>query len=217
MDYVIAGLGNPGEKYEKTRHNVGRMVLEHFRDARGFSPWQGQRALRALTSEGVVDSADVLLVEPDNYMNNSGKSLALLMQNKKDPSMLIVVYDDIDLPLGGMRISYNRGSGGHNGVASIIKELGTKAFIRVRVGICPVIPTGEMKKPAGDALVHDFILSEFRNSEEGMIGEAVIRASEALDVLIRQGRVVAMEKYNKEQGKEPGSEPAGESTEEINS
>ncbi|MEK7115460.1 MAG: aminoacyl-tRNA hydrolase, partial [Patescibacteria group bacterium] len=115
MNYIIAGLGNPGEEYINSRHNVGRMFVEYLRKKEGFLEWREDKKLKAATSEGKIGKGKVLLVEPNNFMNNSGKSLLPLVKNKKQAEQLVIIYDDLDLPLGTLKISFNRGSGGHRG------------------------------------------------------------------------------------------------------
>ena len=153
MSFIIAGLGNPGEQYEGTRHNTGRIMLAAFAKAIGAEDFSFNKKINALTSEGEVGPTkeikkkdNVTLVMPETFMNNSGKSIGPLVTtagaagtkaNLKKAERLIVIYDDFNLPLGSVRISFNRSSGGHNGVESIIKAAKTEAFVRVRVGVAP--------------------------------------------------------------------------------
>src|SRR5689334_5093603 len=113
MAHILVGLGNPGEEYKDTRHNVGRIMLEWFRKKNGFSDWAEDKKGKALWSEGKIGKEKVFMIEPETFMNNSGKSVGLFVKNKKDAQKCVVVYDDLDLALGSMKISYNRGSGGH--------------------------------------------------------------------------------------------------------
>jgi PTH1 family peptidyl-tRNA hydrolase len=165
MQYVIVGLGNPGEEYVDTRHNAGRMVLEVFRKKNDFPEWATDKSLKARVSKGVFGKDKIVLLEPDNFMNVSGKSVTPFIKNAKDAERTIVVYDDLDLPLGTMKISFNRSSGGHRGVESIIKALKTPAFARLRVGICPTTPTGKPRKPKGEDAILDFIVGPFKKPE----------------------------------------------------
>src|SRR3990172_4657291 len=137
MSYIIAGLGNPGEKYEGTRHNTGRLVLEHFAKKIEAGEWEENKKIRARVTEGKIGKERVTFVEPEAFMNNSGKCLASLVKSKKAAEQLIVIYDDLDLPLGTLKVSFNRGSGGHRGLESIIKALKTREFVRIRIGISP--------------------------------------------------------------------------------
>jgi PTH1 family peptidyl-tRNA hydrolase len=134
--YIVVGLGNPGEEYSRTRHNTGRMATELL----------AQESLK-----------DVKVITPDTFMNVTGAFVKKYVKDELEAEKLIVIYDDLDLPLGSMRISYNRGSGGHNGVESIINALGTEKFIRIRIGVSPVTEEGEMRKILGEDKVEKHI------------------------------------------------------------
>lgn len=196
MQYIIVGLGNPGEEYENTRHNAGRMVVEAFRKKNDFPEWIQDKSLKARISKGSLGKDKVLLVEPDNFMNVSGKSVAPLVKNAKDAERTIVVYDDLDLPLGGMKISFNRSSGGHKGVESIIKSLKTREFSRLRIGICPTTPGGKLKKPKGDDALLDFIVGPFKKTELDEMKKVVKNGAEALALILEEGREIATGKVN---------------------
>ncbi|GMQ95125.1 MAG: aminoacyl-tRNA hydrolase [Patescibacteria group bacterium] len=196
MQYIIAGLGNPGKEYEDTRHNTGRIVLEDFRKRHAFSPWKRDGKHKALVSEGAVGKRDVILVEPDAFMNLSGSSLAAFVSGKGGAGHLIVVYDDIDLPIGAIRISYDRGAGGHKGLESIIKSLSTKKFIRVRVGISRTTPGGKLKKPKGEENVLKFLMGRFAPREREIMRSVSQKAREALQALVLEGKEKAMVTFN---------------------
>lgn len=195
MNYIIVGLGNPGEKYEHTRHNAGRMALEYIREQHDFSSWDKKIQKNALVSSGEVEGSLVTLLEPDNFMNNSGESTFAFMEKHSDME-LVLVYDDIDLPLGKMKISYDRGTGGHNGVASIIEQVGTREFLRIRIGVAPVTTEGEIAKPKGEGKVNDFLLNDFSTRERGVIDDVMLTVNEALSVIMSEGKEVAMNKFN---------------------
>lgn len=196
MQYLIVGLGNPGEEYANTRHNVGRMVVETFRKKNDFPEWTPDKSLKALVSKGSWGKDKVLLVLPDNFMNVSGKSVAPLVKNAKDAERTLVVYDDLDLALGSMKISFNRSSGGHKGVESIIKALKTKAFARLRMGICPTTPGGKLKKPKGEAVLLDFIVGPFKKTEIDAVKSMVKKGSDTLALVLDEGREIATGKVN---------------------
>jgi len=196
MTYIIVGLGNPGEDYIDTPHNTGRIVLEHFRQKKCFSDWQIKKEIKASVSKGKVEKHSVTLVEPDNYMNNSGKSLTTLIKNTKQAERLVVVYDDIDLPLGALKISFNRGSGGHKGVESIIKSIKTRAFIRIRVGIAPISSTGVIKKPKGEDAVGHYILKKFSKKYQEQLDQAIPQVVSAIETIICYGKERAMADWN---------------------
>src|SRR3989344_6524480 len=142
MMKTVIGLGNPGEEYEKTLHNAGRLALEYFAQKNDFSDWDFSQKYDSLVSEGKIKKPasakasagkeNALLLLPETFMNNSGKAVKNLL-----PKNLIVVHDDIDLPLGKFKIAFGRGSGGHKGVESVMRALKTKDFWRVRVGVAP--------------------------------------------------------------------------------
>lgn len=196
MQYIIVGLGNPGEEYEDTRHNTGRMVVEQFRKKYDFPEWGLDKSIKARVSKGTFGKDKVLLIEPDNFMNVSGKSLVSLVKTAKDIERTIVVYDDLDIALGGMKISFNRSSGGHRGVESIIKAFKTKAFARLRIGICPTTPTGKLRKPKDADAVLDFIVGPFKAPELETIKKMAKKGSDALALILTEGRDIATGKVN---------------------
>lgn len=196
MQYLIVGLGNPGEEYANTRHNTGRMVVEQFRMKNDFPEWGEDKSLKAFVSKGAWGKDKVILVQPNNFMNVSGKSIATLVKNLKDAERTIVVYDDLDLPLGSMKISFNRSSGGHRGVESIIKAIKTKAFVRLRIGICPTTPSGKLKKPKMEDALLDFIVGPFKRSELDDLKKSVKKGAEAITLILAEGRDVATGKVN---------------------
>lgn len=173
--YIVVGLGNPSEEYARTRHNTGRMCAD-------------------FVSEKVKG---VKVVVPDTFMNHSGKAVAKVVKSKKAAEKLIVIYDDLDLPLGSMKISYNRGSGGHNGLESIIKALKTREFIRIRVGIAPVTPSGKMKqRPSGGDELEKHILSEFKKPEMEALKKVFKNVVTAVEVIKESGYEQAMTEFN---------------------
>ena len=196
MQYIIVGLGNPGEEYVNTRHNAGRMILEVFRKKNDFPEWGRDMTLKALVSKGVFGKDKVTLLLPDNFMNVSGKSVAPLVKNAKDAERTIVVYDELALPIGSMKISFNRSSGGHKGLESIIKALKTPAFARLRIGICPTTPSGKLKKPAGEVAVIDFIVGQFKKPELEVMKKTTKKAAEALALILSEGRDKATGQVN---------------------
>lgn len=172
--YIVVGLGNPGEQYAHTRHNTGRMVAD-------------------LVAEKVEK---VKVITPDTFMNLTGKFVAKHVKSKKAAEKLIVIYDDLDLPLGAMKISYNRSSGGHRGVESIIKALKTEAFIRIRIGISPATPSGKLKKPKGEKDVEKHILSEFKKPEMDVLKKVFKSVVSAVEMIKEDGLQSAMTEFN---------------------
>lgn len=195
MKYIVA-LGNPGEEYKNTRHNVGRIVLAEFAKKNNFSDWSPDKKLKAISSEGKIGKDKVHLIEPETFMNKSGLSLQPIITSKKKAEDLVVIHDDLDLPIRKFKISFNKSSGGHRGVESIIKAIKTEAFTRVRVGISPATPSGKLKKPKGEKEVADFILGEFKKSEMETLKKISKKVSDALEMLIIEGREKAMGEFN---------------------
>ena len=192
MSYIIAGLGNPGQEYENTRHNIGRIVLMSIFDV-NFS---FNKKINALDAEIKIGKEKVRLISPETFMNNSGKAIAHIVKSIKAAEKLIVIYDDFNLPLGKIRISYNRSSGGHNGLQSIIKAVKTEAFIRIRIGVAPENAKGVAKVPHGDEKIEKFILGKLKDEETKVIKKVSKRVSEAIEVLIKEGKDKAMSIYN---------------------
>lgn len=195
--FIIAGLGNPGEEYTETRHNAGRIILEVIKKAGDFSEWKADKMLTALISKGELAEEKVTLIEPEGFMNKSGKSFVTLITSAKKAEKLVVIYDDLDLPIGTMKMSFNRGSGGHKGVESIIKAIKTEAFIRIRIGIAPVTPGGKTKKPSGEEAVGKHILGEFKKVEQDILKKHGKKVIEILPILFEKGVGDAMTAFNK--------------------
>ena len=196
MHYIVA-LGNPGKEYNNTRHNVGRIALEEFVKKNKFSDWVPDKKLKSLSSEGKIGKEKILLIEPETFMNKSGLSLQPIITSKKRAEVLIVIHDDLDLPIGKFKISFNKSSGGHRGVESIIKAIKTEAFTRVRVGISLTTPSGKLKKPKGEKEVGDFILGEFKKSEIEILKKISKKVAEALEMIIAEGKEKAMGEFNR--------------------
>ncbi|MCK4918370.1 MAG: aminoacyl-tRNA hydrolase [Candidatus Pacebacteria bacterium] len=194
--YLIVGLGNPGEEYEKTRHNIGRIILDYYAKKNKFEEWLIDGKLKAITSDGFVGKNKVKLIEPETFMNKSGLSIKSLITSKKKAETLVVVYDDLDLALGDFKISWNKGTGGHKGLESIVKTIKTKEFIRLRVGITPITPTGKLKKVKGENKVLDFLMKDFTKKDLEILKKAQPKITKALDSIIIEGRVKAMNEYN---------------------
>ena len=187
---LIIGLGNPGIKYEKTWHNVGFVAIEEFSKKDNFSDFSFSKKFNAELSEGSLGKDKIILAKPQIYMNNSGKAVKQLISKLRIPiSKLIVIHDDIDLPLEKIRIVKNRGPAGHKGVESIIETLGNKNFIRLRIGIQP--KTGKPK------LTEKFVLQKFNKEEEQQIKKTVQKTILAIEELLRQGPEKTMSKFNK--------------------
>lgn len=184
--FLIVGLGNPGRQYKHNRHNVGFMTVDRLAAAHGlaFTRRQG----KALVTSGRVGGAAVTLAKPQTYMNASGEAVASLVRFYSAPlDRLMVCFDDMDLPVGAIRIRAEGGSAGQKGVQSIIQRLGTQAFARLRIGVGR--PPGRM-----DAAAH--VLRDFGDEEAEIIGATLDRAVEALECFIADGIQAAMNRYN---------------------
>lgn len=192
----IFGLGNPGEEYEKTRHNAGRIILNQIAKANDFLDWKDDMKLKSLRSKGELDGEKVEFITPNTFMNNSGNVVAVIIDDKKKLKNLVVIYDDIDLPLGSLKISHNRSSGGHNGLESIIKRVKSQDFVRIRIGIAPTTPTGKMKKPKGEDAVLKFLLGVFKEDELKTIKSLSKKVTQIIAVLSSDGKDKAMSVYN---------------------
>lgn len=185
--YIIAGLGNPGRKYEKTRHNVGFQVIDRL--AEKYHIDMNTKKHKAVCGTGVIEGMKVLLVKPQTYMNLSGESIREAADFYKiDPEEeLLVIYDDVSLKPGQLRIRKKGSAGGHNGIKSIIQHLGTQAFPRIKVGV------GE--KPEGYDLA-DYVLGHFSGEDEKEMREAYGRAAQAAAAILTEGPDRAMNEYN---------------------
>lgn len=192
MSYIIVGLGNPGLAYEGTRHNTGRACVGYVATTMKATPWKVDKKLRVHAATLQHKKKKVLLLLPDTFMNASGASLKPLVKSKKQAEELIVIYDDLDLPFGTIRVAFDRGSGGHRGVESIIKTLKTKAFVRMRIGICPTTPGGKLKKPSDEEAVLAHILGKFSSKEQVKLKALHKLVHETLLVLLEEGREKAM-------------------------
>ena len=193
--YYIVGLGNPGQQYEQTRHNIGWAVLDAWLAVTGLPSVHQSAAVSGRVSEGNVHGTDVAVLYPETFMNNSGSAVAKLVAGA-DVANVVVVYDDVDIPFGQLKISVGGSSGGHNGIKSITKALNTEQYIRLRVGIAPIsFWTGAPKRPAG-AKLPAFVLKPFSTKEQRELPEVLAQAIEALDTIVRDGVSVAMNRYN---------------------
>ena len=219
--FIVVGLGNPGKKYQKTRHNLGFLALDALRKESDFPDFHISKKFNALISEGEIAGRKTLLVKPQTFMNNSGTAVKKIIGNWKPfgklrPSApsglsprdeclrlrleevvsraepleignLLVVHDDIDLPLGELKISQNRGSAGHKGVESIIKALKTKGFVRFRIGAKPAV---------GPMDAENFVLGNFTKTEEKIIKKTLNNVVWTIKAVVTEGVEKAMNEHN---------------------
>jgi len=193
---TVVGLGNPGEEFKDTRHNTGRMILLWLKEAYDFSDWEANKKAKALVSLGKIGQTKMQLVLPENFMNNSGRSLPYFIKSKKDLANLVVIHDDLDLPSGKFKISFNKSAGGHRGVASIIKALKSQEFTRIRIGLSRLTSKGKLKKPIGEAAVEKHILGKYNPSEIRTLKKLAKKIGEALLIIAEEGREKAMSIFN---------------------
>jgi PTH1 family peptidyl-tRNA hydrolase len=189
---LIVGLGNPGYLYARNRHNVGFMCVAHL--AKKYRIEFDRKQGHARTGIGNIGRNKVVVARPQTYMNASGESVdALLKRLNLTPADLIVIHDDLDLPVGKIRLRLGGNSGGHKGIDSIIAHTDTKDFYRVRVGIGR--PEAD-SDPAKESAVIDYVLSDFTNEEKKIIEEIIPTVGQAIAYLLANGITAAMNKYN---------------------
>ncbi|MFH1582231.1 MAG: aminoacyl-tRNA hydrolase [bacterium] len=186
--FLIVGLGNPGEKYEKTWHNIGFLAIDFFSRGKNFPEFKMDKKLKSEIAEDKINGEKVILAKPQTFMNSSGSAVGALMnQWKINNDNLIVLQDDIDLPFGKIRIVKDRGTAGHKGIDSIIKIIGTKDFKRIRIGIQP--SKGKVK--------HSEIFVLRKINKLGNLKDVFKKTDEALDMILKGEENEAMTEYNK--------------------
>jgi len=200
---LIIGLGNPGKKFDKTRHNIGFTIVNEFQKRSKefhFSNFKFKKKFQAEISEGWLNDEKIILVKPQTFMNLSGKGVNSLITyyfkvkdkafNLQQLKKMWVIHDDIDLPLGKIKIAIGRGSAGHKGVQSIINELKTKSFTRFRIGIKPVVQNLKPQR------INEFVLQEFNGKEREIIKGVVKKTCQAIELALKENLEKSMNKYN---------------------
>lgn len=191
---LVVGLGNPGKEYENTRHNTGFIMLDFML---GKVDWKQSSGTKLIFYKDSITGKPTEYIKPTTFMNNSGVAVAFVKdKHKLNLKDIVVIYDDIDLPLGKMKISFDRSSGGHNGLESIIKKLKSQEFLRIRIGICPATPTGKLKKPKGEKGVLNYLLGEFKKPELEVLKKLSKKVAEAVEMFYSEGKDKAMSLYN---------------------
>jgi PTH1 family peptidyl-tRNA hydrolase len=200
IDFLLVGLGNPGEEYENTPHNLGFMVIDRL--AGSHSIRISRKENTSFVGLGEVGGKHVALAKPQTYMNLSGPAVrGLLERYELKPGRLIVVYDELDLPWATLRIRIKGSAAGHKGVKSLIGSLGTNEFTRVRMGIA------RESEPGNPVKGEQFVLAPFKRAQKKDVEETVARAAEAVEFILAEGAAQAMTKYNRRaQGLQPEEE-----------
>ncbi len=192
---LIVGLGNPGRGYSNNRHNMGFVCLRRFARRQGIR--LDRKQCRSRIGSGEVDGGGIVLARPQTFMNLSGPPVGCLLKKYRlSLENLIVIHDDLDLPLGKIRLRQGGSSGGHNGVDSIISALGSRDFIRIRVGIGRPEPAADAAEPS-DADIIGYVLGDFTSEEKQVVGPVVAGVSEAITCLLSEGLTAAMNKHNR--------------------
>lgn len=188
IDFLIVGLGNPESKYEATRHNIGFKALDTLSEDLGVS--FNRMKFKSLIAECSMGDSRCILCKPQTYMNNSGEAVAEIMRfYKLEPQQLIVVFDDVSLDVGRLRIRRDGSHGGHNGIKSIIQLLGSEAFPRVKIGVG--------KKPHPDYDLAAWVLGKFDKNDQDTIKKVTQDAADAVKLMVKSGVDSAMAKYNR--------------------
>lgn len=190
--WMIAGLGNPGKRYEETRHNVGFLVIDELQKRHMQSKFQTK--FSALSTVGLINTQRVLLIKPMEFMNNSGFAVQRAAQFYEiSPEKILIIHDELDLPPARLRLKSGGGHGGNNGLRSIIAQLGTRDFLRIRLGIGkPTKQDGEEGEGSGA----NYVLSKFPANQEKMMQEAILTSADAAEAIIAKGMTAAMNKFN---------------------
>jgi peptidyl-tRNA hydrolase, PTH1 family len=194
---LIVGLGNPGIEYQFTPHNLGFLTIDRIANDLGIEV--RNRQCRALTARASIAGTPVVLAKPETYMNLSGLSVReLVAEHQVDVKQdLIVIYDELDLPFGTIRVRQRGSSAGHNGMESILGALGTDEFLRIRLGVAPDRPVGDGAK---------YVLAPFRKVQEAVVDEVLETAAQAVEVILKEGPAAAMNRFNRKN--EPDEPPA---------
>jgi peptidyl-tRNA hydrolase, PTH1 family len=185
---LIVGLGNPGKEYESTRHNLGFMLIDRLAQDEGISV--NRRECSSLVGRGEIEGTRTKLVKPQTFMNLSGHAVACVLAKLESDSpieQLVVISDDLALPLGSIRIRERGSAGGHNGLKSIIASIGTNEFVRLRIGIQPEHPLSDSKK---------FVLDTFSRSERAIVEQTIDLSAKAIRTIIKDGALKAMSEFN---------------------
>jgi len=194
MFYLI-GLGNPGEEYANTRHNVGRETAEAFCKKNDFSDFSFDKKSNSLIAKGKIGKESVLAILPETQMNNSGKAVSYFVKSKKEIKNILVLHDDLDMSIENQKIIFDRGSGGHRGVESINKNLKTTAYPRMKIGISGMTTSGKTKKPKSEKIINH-VLGKFSDKEKEFLKKSKKKIFEGIESTIKDGYLIAMNNFN---------------------
>jgi PTH1 family peptidyl-tRNA hydrolase len=201
---LIIGLGNPGPKFQKTKHNIGFIVIDQFSRKKNFPNWEESKKNNCLYTKKEMAGKEIELIKPLAFMNNSGRVVkSIVKKHYLKPENIVIAHDDIDLDLGKIKIVKNRGAAGHKGVQSIINELGTKNFIRIRIGIRPQIRMGAFAYPSGarraerGCVVRMLVLQKFTKEEEKILKPAIEKTVKAIEFFLKEGLEKTMSEFNR--------------------
>lgn len=183
MNVVIVGLGNPGKEYGRTRHNAGRSAVELIAKQDDLSEFVFNKTANALVSKG----ANATFVLPETMMNASGKAVSAFIKSPKAAKNLLVIHDDLDLPLGTIKMAFGRGSGGHKGVESIMRAIKTKEFTRIRIGISGVGKKRQAKKVSGEEKVIKHVIGKWKPGEEAVLKKVLKKVAETVRLFAAEG------------------------------
>lgn len=187
MAIVMVGLGNPGKEYEHTRHNAGRAAVELLAKQEKFDDFVFNKKAEGLVIEGKIGKEKVTLVLPETFMNKSGKSVMAFVKSVKAAKQLVVVRDDLDLPIGTTKMTYGRGSGGHKGVESVMRAIKTDQFTQLKIGISAAGKKHEAKKVHGEEKVLNFVIGKLKPAEEAAMKKTYKKCAEALRLFATDG------------------------------
>lgn len=187
MSLVIMGLGNKGSEYEKTRHNAGRDAALLVIKQEGFDAPVFNKVANALVTKGAIKGENTTIVLPETMMNLSGKAASAFIKTPKGAKNLLVIHDDLDLPLGTIKMVFARGSGGHKGVESIMRALKTEAFARIRIGISAEGKKNQAKKVQGEEKVIKMVIGKWKPSEEAAVKKVLKKVAEVVHLFATEG------------------------------
>jgi PTH1 family peptidyl-tRNA hydrolase len=198
---IIVGLGNPGDKYNDTRHNIGFETLDHLLkkyESLNESSWEESKKTKSQIKKLTIKKITALLAKPITYMNNSGLAVSLLLQYYKiKPEDMVVIHDELDLPLGKIQIRFGGGTAGHNGLESIIKAIGTDKFLRIRMGVGkPMRVDGKRFDVKSSKSVEDYVLGHFQEQEHHEVRTMIKHVQKHLELLLEHGFDTFMSRYN---------------------